>query len=32
VGIGYLVCGWPEEGRPRVEEFATTVMDDFGVS
>jgi len=26
VGIGYLVCGWPDEGRARVEEFATTVM------
>jgi hypothetical protein len=25
-GIGYLVCGWPGEGRGRVEEFATTVM------
>jgi len=29
VGIGYLVCGWPEEGRARVEEFATTVMPEF---
>jgi F420-dependent oxidoreductase-like protein len=27
-GIGYLVCGWPAEGRDRVEEFATTVMAD----
>lgn len=26
VGIGYLVCGWPDEGRARVEEFATTIM------
>ncbi len=26
VGIGYLVCGWPGEGRARVEEFATRVM------
>jgi F420-dependent oxidoreductase-like protein len=25
-GVGYLVCGWPGEGRPRVEEFATRVM------
>jgi F420-dependent oxidoreductase-like protein len=25
-GIGYLVCGWPGEGRERVEEFATAVM------
>ena len=29
VGIGYLVCGWPDEGRGRVEEFSTTVMPDF---
>ena len=21
-GFGYLVCGWPSQGRPRVEEFA----------
>jgi alkanesulfonate monooxygenase SsuD/methylene tetrahydromethanopterin reductase-like flavin-dependent oxidoreductase (luciferase family) len=28
-GIGYLVCGWPGEGRSRVEEFATEVMQDF---
>jgi hypothetical protein len=28
-GIGYLVCGWPGEGRDRVEEFATSVMPDF---
>jgi F420-dependent oxidoreductase-like protein len=25
-GIGYLVCGWPGEGRERVEEFASQVM------
>jgi alkanesulfonate monooxygenase SsuD/methylene tetrahydromethanopterin reductase-like flavin-dependent oxidoreductase (luciferase family) len=25
-GIGYLVCGWPAEGRRRVEEFATRIM------
>jgi len=25
-GVGYLVCGWPGEGRARVEEFATRVM------
>jgi F420-dependent oxidoreductase-like protein len=29
VGIGYLVCGWPDEGRGRVEEFSATVMPDF---
>ena len=29
VGIGYLVCNWPSEGRARVEEFATTVMGEF---
>ena len=28
-GFGYLVCGWPEEGRERVEEFATEVMPEF---
>ena len=28
-GWGYLVCGWPEEGRARVEEFATKVMPEF---
>jgi len=28
VGIDYLVCGWPGEGRARVEEFAR-VMADF---
>ena len=25
-GVGYLVAGWPSEGAPRVEEFATKVM------
>jgi len=25
-GVGYLVCGWPGEGRAQVEEFATRVM------
>jgi alkanesulfonate monooxygenase SsuD/methylene tetrahydromethanopterin reductase-like flavin-dependent oxidoreductase (luciferase family) len=29
VGMGYLVCGWPGEGRARVEEFATQVMPDY---
>jgi alkanesulfonate monooxygenase SsuD/methylene tetrahydromethanopterin reductase-like flavin-dependent oxidoreductase (luciferase family) len=29
VGIGYLVCGWPGEGRERVEEFATRVMPQY---
>ena len=28
-GWGYLVCGWPEEGRDLVERFATEVMPDF---
>ncbi len=28
-GIGYLVCGWPGEGRARVEEFATRVLPDL---
>ena len=25
-GFGYLVAGWPAEGRARVEEFATRVL------
>jgi len=25
-GVGYLVCGWPGEGRGRVEEFGAEVM------
>ena len=28
-GWGYLVCGWPEEGREVVERFATEVMPEF---
>jgi F420-dependent oxidoreductase-like protein len=28
-GIGYLVCGWPAEGRAKVEEFASRVMGEF---
>ncbi|HEX2851215.1 MAG TPA: TIGR03560 family F420-dependent LLM class oxidoreductase [Acidimicrobiales bacterium] len=28
-GWGYLVCGWPEEGYARVEQFATDVMPEF---
>jgi F420-dependent oxidoreductase-like protein len=28
-GWGYLVCGWPDEGRDRVEEFAAEVMPEF---
>jgi alkanesulfonate monooxygenase SsuD/methylene tetrahydromethanopterin reductase-like flavin-dependent oxidoreductase (luciferase family) len=28
-GVGYLVCGWPGEGRRRVEEFARTLMPDL---
>lgn len=28
-GWGYLVCGWPEEGRSRVEQSATEVMPEF---
>jgi alkanesulfonate monooxygenase SsuD/methylene tetrahydromethanopterin reductase-like flavin-dependent oxidoreductase (luciferase family) len=29
-GWGYLVCGWPSEGRGRVEEFSSRVLRDFG--
>jgi F420-dependent oxidoreductase-like protein len=28
-GWGYLVCGWPEEGRGRIEEFAADIMPEF---
>jgi F420-dependent oxidoreductase-like protein len=28
-GFGYLVCGWPDEGRGRVEEFASRVLRDL---
>src|SRR4051812_9742051 len=28
-GWGYLVCGWPEEGAARVEQFAAEVMPEF---
>lgn len=28
-GYGYLVCGWPEEGRERVEPFAREVLPQF---
>jgi F420-dependent oxidoreductase-like protein len=28
-GIGYLHCGWPSEGRSRVEAFAGGVMADY---
>ena len=24
-GFGYLVCGWPSQGRARVEEFAAVL-------
>src|SRR5215217_1883538 len=28
-GCGYLVCGWPDAGRARIEEFARDVMPAF---
>lgn len=28
-GWDYLVCGWPDEGRARVEQFAVEVMPEF---
>jgi F420-dependent oxidoreductase-like protein len=28
-GVSYLVCGWPGEGRSRVETFAGSVMADY---
>jgi alkanesulfonate monooxygenase SsuD/methylene tetrahydromethanopterin reductase-like flavin-dependent oxidoreductase (luciferase family) len=30
VGIDYLVCGWPTEGRDLVERFARDVMPQYG--
>lgn len=28
-GYGYLVCGWPDAGRARIEEFARDVLPEF---
>jgi alkanesulfonate monooxygenase SsuD/methylene tetrahydromethanopterin reductase-like flavin-dependent oxidoreductase (luciferase family) len=28
-GYGYLVCGWPEAGRPQVEAFVEKVLPEF---
>lgn len=28
-GYGYLVCGWPEAGRPQVEDFVEKVLPEF---
>jgi alkanesulfonate monooxygenase SsuD/methylene tetrahydromethanopterin reductase-like flavin-dependent oxidoreductase (luciferase family) len=28
-GYGYLVCGWPDEGRAQVEQFAREVLPEF---
>jgi F420-dependent oxidoreductase-like protein len=28
-GYGYLVCGWPDGGKPQVETFAREVMPEF---
>jgi len=28
-GFSYLVCGWPSEGKDRVEAFAADVMADY---
>lgn len=30
VGVGYLVCGWPGEGKERVTEFVEQVMPQLG--
>jgi len=29
-GYDYLVCGWPDAGRPQVAKFADGVLSDFG--
>jgi alkanesulfonate monooxygenase SsuD/methylene tetrahydromethanopterin reductase-like flavin-dependent oxidoreductase (luciferase family) len=26
LGVGYLICGWPGQGRAQIEEFATRLM------
>jgi F420-dependent oxidoreductase-like protein len=28
-GYGYLVCGWPEAGRTRIDEFSREIMPEF---
>jgi hypothetical protein len=28
-GIGYLVCGWPGEGRDQVRRFAERILPEF---
>ena len=28
-GYGYLVCGWPEAGRDRIDQFARDVLSEF---
>jgi alkanesulfonate monooxygenase SsuD/methylene tetrahydromethanopterin reductase-like flavin-dependent oxidoreductase (luciferase family) len=28
-GYGYVICGWPDGGRPQVERFAREVMPEF---
>jgi anti-sigma factor RsiW len=28
-GYGYLVCGWPDAGRPQIERFAAEVLPEF---
>jgi len=30
-GYGYLVCGWPESGRPQIDRFARQVLPEFSV-
>jgi alkanesulfonate monooxygenase SsuD/methylene tetrahydromethanopterin reductase-like flavin-dependent oxidoreductase (luciferase family) len=29
LGVGYVTCGWPDQGRPRIEEFARRIMPRF---
>jgi F420-dependent oxidoreductase-like protein len=29
LGVGYVTCGWPGQGRTRIEEFATRIMPRF---
>jgi alkanesulfonate monooxygenase SsuD/methylene tetrahydromethanopterin reductase-like flavin-dependent oxidoreductase (luciferase family) len=29
-GVGYAICGWPDQGRQRIEEFARRLMPSYG--
>jgi hypothetical protein len=29
LGVQYLICGWPGQGRGRIDEFARRIMPQF---